>query len=125
MPVDFSKVKLVKPLIGDGCEKLYIYRADNDGDGVAVLLRPMTGDEAEQFLATDGPLLERVKPEFEKRVKGWNVADPVMPGRLAPVTAAVFAQLPHPVQKWVSNCLTGYHRSADPAELTPADEAKN
>lgn len=108
MPVDFSKVKLVGALLGDGQERLYTYTLPTDGQGTMILLRPMLGDEAEQFFARDGAALDKGAKEFPGRCKGWNARNPVDPSKVAPITEAMFRKLPHPVQKWAIDCMTGY-----------------
>lgn len=102
---------LLKPLIGDKCERTYVYEptSPNDSAGLSVVLRPLPGDKADEFLSGDlKTQVERAAPLFEKQVKGWNVADPKDETKAAAITAANFLMLPYPAQQWIISCLTGY-----------------
>ena len=124
MPVDLSKVKLVSALLGDGQERLYTYDLPTDGRGTVLLLRPMLGDEAEQFFALEGKALDKGAKEFPGRCKGWNVANPAEPGKVATVSEYHFRKLPHPVQKWAIDCMTGYGLATTEDGTTEQREAE-
>ena len=102
---------LLKPLIGDKCERTYVYEpsSPNDSSGLTVVLRPLPGDKADEYLSGDVKTqIERAAPLFAKQVKGWNVGDPADPTKAAAVTAENFLRLPYPAQQWIISCLTGY-----------------
>lgn len=108
--------KIIRPLIGDRCERVYTYTPDrsNEASGLQVVLRPVLGDHAAAYMMGD-PLTQitRAAVLWEKHGVGWNVGDPDAAADaesvpLAPITAANFMRLPYPAQVWLADMLLGY-----------------
>ena len=123
-----TPVKIIRPLVGDKCERVYTYTPDrpNEASGLQVVLRPVLGDHAAAYMMGD-PLTQitRAAVLWEKHGVGWNVGDPDAPADaesvpLAPITAANFMRLPYPAQVWLADMLLGYGTKPRPESAVSA-----
>lgn len=123
VPVMPKSVRLIRPMVGDGCERHYVYDPlqENEASGLAVTLRPVVGDDAANYMDGDPTTqLTRAAALWAKHGVGWNLGDPRSDPKnptAADITAANFLLLlPYPAQLWVANVMLGFGMTAVPAD---------